>query len=285
VLISGNPGTLAHWFGSGSLDPIYQNALHKNGRWRQDAIQHSSFLGVMKTSNVERRYRDGTYLAANPDWDRSDSVWKAVQVQTILNEVQLLPASICEIGCGAGDVLANMRMRFPHAVLTGYDISTDVVRFWKEHDGCNIQFHCGDFSELDKQHYDLILLLDVIEHLENPFNFLHAIRTAASYFVFHFPLDLSASSVLREQPLLQVRRNVGHIHYFTKGLALALLRESGFDVVRWRYTNASLKAPARSLRTRLAALPRRLAYWVNKDMGTRLLGGETLMVLAKSAHE
>ena len=32
---------------------------------------------------------------------------------------------------------------------------------------------------------------------------------------------------------------------------------------------------------RLAGWPRRLAYFVNKDMGVRLLGGETLMVLAR----
>ena len=35
------------------------------------------------------------------------------------------------------------------------------------------------------------------------------------------------------------------------------------------------------LKTRFAAIPRRIAYAVNKDIGVRLLGGETLLVLAK----
>jgi hypothetical protein len=35
------------------------------------------------------------------------------------------------------------------------------------------------------------------------------------------------------------------------------------------------------LKTRLVALPRRIAYAVNKDFDVRLLGGETLLVLAK----
>lgn len=237
----------------------------------------------MKFGNVEHRYQDGTYLVNNPDWDRSDSLWKALLIRTIFNEFKLSPASICEVGCGAGDILVHMKKTYPDAIVTGYDIATDVARFWKDHEGHGIQFHCGDFLELDQQHYDCILLIDVIEHLANPFSFLDAIREKAEYFVFHFPLDLSASTVLREKPLLRARQNVGHIHYFTKGLVLSLLRESGFDVTHWRYTNASLSGPGRRLKTRLASLPRRLAYSVNKDLGARLLGGETLMVLARAA--
>lgn len=54
-----------------------------------------------------------------------------------------------------------------------------------------------------------------------------------------------------------------------------------YEVLDWRYTGASLNSPNRYLKTRLAALPRRLAYAGNKDFGVRLLGGETLVVLAK----
>lgn len=75
----------------------------------------------------------------------------------------------------------------------------------------------------------------------------------------------------------------GHIHYFTKRLALALLRESAFEVEDWRYTNASLSGPGRRLKIRIDALPHRVVFWVNEDFGVRLLGRETLTVLAKPA--
>lgn len=238
----------------------------------------------MRIDSVEHRYQDGAYLVNNPNWDRSDSLWKALLIRTILNEHRLLPASICEVGCGAGDILVHIKKTYPDALLTGYDISADAARFWKDHDGQGIEFHCGDFLVLNSQYYDCILLLDVIEHLANPFSFVNSIKKWAKYLVFHFPLDLSASSVLREKPLLEVREKVGHIHYFTKGLALALLCESGLDVIHWRYTNACLNGPGRSLKTRLASLPRRMAYAVNKDVGVRLLGGETLIVLAKETR-
>ena len=124
-------------------------------------------------------------------------------------------------------------------------------------------------------------MLDVLEHLGDPFTFLHRLRDHGDLMVFHFPLDLSAISVLRQTPLLHVRAKVGHVHFFTRGLALALLDECGYEVIEARYTGAALNAPQRSLKTRLAGLLRRLVYAVNRDIGARLLGGETLMVLAR----
>jgi hypothetical protein len=165
--------------------------------------------------------------------------------------------------------------------LVGYEIAPDAAKFWAAHRTAGIRFVLGDFLATNAHRFDVLLLLDVIEHLPNPFEFLQRLHGQADNYVFHIPLDLSASSVLRGQPLLRARRQVGHIHYFTKDLALSLLKECGFDVVDWFYTGASLNSPNRSLKTRFWALPRRLAYAFNKNFGVRLLGGETLLVLAK----
>jgi SAM-dependent methyltransferase len=235
-------------------------------------------------STLESRYYDGTYLADNPDWDRADASWKAQLVASILTDHELAPATVCEVGCGTGDVLAHLAKSLPNARMTGYDISPQVTRFWDEHgkERGSLKFHLGDFHEIDRYVYDALLMLDVFEHLRDPFSFLEKSRAHARHFVFHIPLDLSASSVARPGPLISVRGKVGHLHYYTRELALATLADTGYEVIEWRYTGASLQAPNRSLRTRLAGLPRRLAYAMNKDLAVRLLGGETLMVLARS---
>ena len=88
-------------------------------------------------------------------------------------------------------------------------------------------------------------------------------------------------SVLREAPLLHVRKKVGHLHYYTKGLALTMLEESGYQVVDSSYTGAGFTAPQRGWLARMASLPRRLVGAMAKDAGVRLFGGETLMVLAR----
>jgi SAM-dependent methyltransferase len=235
----------------------------------------------MTVNKIENRYRDGKYLAHNPQWDRQDCLWKAKLIRHVLNEFTFELKSICEVGCGSGDILVYLKQYYPQHEFSGYDISPQAKHLWDDHINTGIHFHCADFLALNKQFFDCILLIDVIEHIANPFHFLEAIKERAKYFVFHFPLDLSAASVLREKPLLNSRLKVGHIHFFTKGLALAILRDAGFHIVHHRYTNAYLKMPGRSLKTRIAALPRRLICLFNKDFGVRLLGGETLIVLAE----
>ena len=227
------------------------------------------------------RYTSGEYYEHNPSWDLEDSPWKASRVQALMVAHGIRPGTLAEVGCGAGAVLAALRPVLPETELFGFDIAPAAASFWERHAPARIHFELGDFFEVSQRYYDIVLVLDVLEHLANPFDFLARLSRHAPYFVFHFPLDLSASSVLRESPLLHVRDKVGHLHYFTKGLALALLEECGYAVVDWQYTGAAFSAPQRTWKTRLCGLARGLAYAMNKDFGVRLLGGETLMVLAK----
>lgn len=235
----------------------------------------------MTDNIICHRYTGNGYHENNPTWDREDSPWKAVRIAAILREHGIRPRLLAEVGCGAGGVLATLRTSFPEAELYGYDIAPAAARFWGNHSSAGIHFTLGDFFEVSNCHYEVILLLDVLEHLANPFDFLMRLRERADYLVLHFPLDLSAMSVVRESSLLYVRNKSGHLHYFTKGLALALLRECGYQVLGWQYTGAAFSAPQRTWKTRLAGLVRRIAYAVDKDAGVRLLGGETLLVLAR----
>jgi len=231
--------------------------------------------------SIGDRYLADEYFEKNPTWDMEDSPWKAERVAQILDSEGIVPDNICEVGCGAGKVLESLATKYPNTEFRGYDIAPAASKFWEQIDHPHIRFSLGNFSVIDNNHYDVLLLLDVLEHVPDPHDFLSKVRERADYFIVHFPLDLSASSVLRESPLLLVRRKVGHIHYFTKGLALELLNECGLDVIESRYSGAAFNAPQASLRTRLAQIPRRVAYMLNKDWGVRLFGGETLMVLAK----
>ncbi len=230
-------------------------------------------------------YESGEYLAKNPTWDEEDSEWKATHVLKMFDRNHLAPTSVVEVGCGAGGVLASLHDALPEVDYSGFEIAPDASRFWEKHKAKTINFFIGDFLHEKIRHYDVLLLLDVIEHIPDPFEFLSRLIGQADYYVFHVPLDLSAMSVARESPLLLVRQKVGHIHYFTKGLALALIQESGFQVVDWFYTGASFNAPQASWQSRLARLPRRLAYAIDRDWGVRLLGGDTLMVLAKAKQD
>jgi SAM-dependent methyltransferase len=227
-------------------------------------------------------YESGDYLAKNPTWDEEDSEWKASQVLIAFDRNNLAPKSIVEVGCGAGGILASLHDAHPEVKYSGYEIAPDASRFWEKHRPKGISFVVGNFLQEQTTHFDVMLLLDVIEHIPNPFEFIQALTGLSDYYIFHIPLDLSAVSVAREIPLLLVRNKVGHIHYFTKGLALSLIQESGLQVLDWFYTGASFTAPQVSWKTKLGRLPRRLANAFDRDWGVRVLGGDTLMVVAKA---
>jgi len=235
-----------------------------------------------KMTQPTDKYLTNDYLNYNPLWHIEDSVWKAEFVVSILNAIECTPGSICDVGCGAGGVLAALRGTYPHTDLFGFDIAPDAARFWPQHKALNILFQVGDFLTLNSRQYDTLLVLDVIEHLSDPFSFLTNLQCFSTYYLFHFPLDMSAINVVREKPILKARKSVGHIHYFTKDLALSLLNECGYNIIKWSYSGATFNSPRRSLKTILASIPRRLAYTLNKDLGVRIFGGETLFVLARN---
>ncbi len=223
--------------------------------------------------SIESRYQDGAYLKNNPDWDRGDSPWKAGHLISLLEAHHIEPASICDIGCGAGDALEHLGQRFKSARLIGYDISPQAAAHWITNHP-RIEFKLGEFESLNTETHDLVTMLDVFEHVRDPFTFLERAHEHGRYFAFHIPLDLNALSVCRRSTLLTTRHKAGHLHFYTRELALETLRDCGYTVIEARYTGQFTRASA------LASLPRRIAYAVNKDWGVRLLGGETLAVLA-----
>jgi SAM-dependent methyltransferase len=225
---------------------------------------------------VDTRYVDGSYLAANPNWDAEDAAWKASKVVAILADNKVQPATLCDVGCGSGDVLANLQRSLPTTRFAGFDVSPQLAKFWARHPTIDFRTDFFDNQEV----FDVLTMLDVFEHVRDPFTFLEGARKHARQFVFHIPLDLCAMNVARAAPLMTSRRQVGHLHFYTKDLALETLTDCGFHIVDWSYTDSYTLTTHHTWKTRVAAIPRRIAYAVNKDFGVRLLGGETLIVLA-----
>lgn len=226
-------------------------------------------------------YSDGTYFRNNPDWHVDDSAWKASHIAAILARNGVEPGTVCEIGCGAGEVLRSLAGRMPAATrFVGYDISPDAYRLCAPKAGGNLEFRLGNLLAEDA-HFDLAMAIDVFEHVEDYFDFLRRLRTKARFKVFHIPLDLSALALVRGRPLMEARRSVGHIHYFDKDTALAALEDTGYEVMDWRYTCGRTELPNVGWKTRMLKAPRQALFRMNPDMAARALGGYSLLALAR----
>ncbi len=228
-------------------------------------------------------YEDGDYLENNPTWHAEDSPWKARQITKILNSNNILPTTICEIGCGTGEILNCLAKEkaFDEVQFSGYDISPQAIEISRQKQQPRLQFFQEDFLQKTGISFDVVMAIDVIEHVEDNFTFLRKLKNKGTYKIFHIPLDLSVNTVLRGAPLLYRRHKVGHIHYFTKDTALALLKDTGYEVVSYFYTNSASELPNITLNGTLMKLPRKLLFSLNPDLAVRVLGGFSLLVLTK----
>lgn len=228
----------------------------------------------------EARYVDGSYLASHGSWHEEDAPWKASQVWAFIEKHGLRPRSICDIGCGTGGVLSHLSLRLPDTTrLVGYEPSTQAIGL-ADTRAERLELIAADARECAEQ-FDLVLMLDVFEHIEDYLGFLRAVRDTGKQFIFHIPLDLSAQALLRMTPLLSARRVTGHLHYFSKETALATLEDTGYQVIDHTYTRGGIELPRTAISTRVAALPRSLLSRVAPGAAARVLGGFSLLVLAE----
>lgn len=124
------------------------------------------------------------------------------------------------------------------------------------------------------------MAIDVTEHIEDIFDFLRKLKSKGEYKIFHIPLDMNVYNIIRSpSPLIYSRKRVGHIHYFTKDTALEMLKECEYEIVDLFFTAGSLELSKQGISK--MKLPRKILWKFLPEYAARLLGGFSLMVLAK----
>lgn len=236
------------------------------------------------------QYIDGTYLEKVQDWHVSDSAWKASKVLQMMEKNHLTFNSIYDIGCGAGQILVELQKKIKSDVtLAGFDISPQAIEIAKSKENANLKFYYDDFLKAKVASADLILLLDVFEHVPDYLGFLDAMRKKTKWIIFHIPLDMCARDILRKSNyLLNTRKTYGHLHYFSKETALATLSDLGYDVVDYSYTDDDEiqgKNALRRFKQRINYQIRKNMFRFNPSLAAAIFAHFNLMVLARGDQE
>lgn len=227
-------------------------------------------------------YVSDKYVSENPTWHVEDSEWKANKIIKILTKNKVEINSIAEVGTGAGEILKQLQNKLPkHIKYTGFEISPVAYDMAKTRENENLNFILGDFFAINKEVYDVLMCIDVVEHIENYYKFLRDLKPHGKYKVFHIPLEVAVLMVMRKNMFNASREKYGHIHFFTKETILQSVKDSGYEIVDWCYTPRAIEIPTKSLVRKMAKIPRKILYTINKDFGTRMLGGCSILILAK----
>ncbi|HVO33130.1 MAG TPA: class I SAM-dependent methyltransferase [Elusimicrobiota bacterium] len=154
------------------------------------------------------------------------------------------PGRLLDIGSGKGALLAAAQKRGWTPV--GYDVDPSSVERVGRHLGVDIR--SGDFFAVDwpAQHFDVVTMHHVLEHLKDPLPYLRRVRSllrAGGIFFLVLPNIRSVSSSIKfwMEKRGWRRRRVGayydtehHLWYFTPATLRHLLEREGFEILRVR---------------------------------------------------
>ena len=206
---------------------------------------------------------------------------------------------LLDIGCGTGSFLAYMAQH-THLEVTGTEINERNVAFIKNN--YSFPVYLGDLQQLafPKEHFDVITMWDVIEHLPNPKELLteiHKILKPNGYLVIRVPNGNSFDFKLFGKYWAGVDAP-RHYLIYTKQTLSVFLENSGFSVVsgnsrigsyfnfltslEFRLKDTKIKPKTRNflLRTLSTTVVRAILFpifWI-KDL---LTSGTSLTVIAK----
>jgi SAM-dependent methyltransferase len=154
---------------------------------------------------------------------------KAAHVRALCARAGLEPASLVEIGCGDGALLAELRGLAP--VLDGFELSAPAAEMARRHvpEARRIEPYDGERVPAEDGAYDLAVLSHVLEHVPEPAPLLAEAARVARWVLVEVPLEANRSAA-RPAKRAEAAR-IGHLHAFDRPAVAALIAGAGLRTV------------------------------------------------------
>lgn len=232
-------------------------------------------------------YTNGAYWDENPTLHEEDQDYKYRNIIKIVKEANMpTPKSILDVGCGSGKLAYLLSKNYNVDVL-GIDLSKNNIDYArKTYAGNNLKFDVLNIDQI--LHFDIAVVADVFEHINDYYIFLEKLSTKANYIIFNIPLDISVFGLFFNS-VLQTRKRVRHVHYFYGDMILNILNEYKMKPIKYRYINNRIYA----LNNNEIGIIKKVAYTViiglsfliGKKYTALIFGGYSMTVLCHNTNQ
>jgi ubiquinone/menaquinone biosynthesis C-methylase UbiE len=128
--------------------------------------------------------------------------------------------SAIDVGCGEGEIISLLREYYPQCFIMGIDIDEKVLEKAKQRNK-GIEFKVQNIMQLDipDNSFDLVICLEVLEHLDNPVTALKEIvRISKKYILCSVPNEpiWSFLNLCRLAYIKNLGNTPGHIQKWSK---------------------------------------------------------------------
>jgi len=246
-------------------------------------------------SSNAKFYSTDEYYRRNPSLHEEDSPWK---IQCIMPLVALFvklnnsrSIRVLDVGGGAGIILKviSEKLRQDYRVsVTKYalDLSPLMLARQKQTNPDIQAVYNVDLCEnrLDNKFFDLVLMVDVVEHVLDSDKALNEVGRIGKFAVFNIPLEKNVVeflwNVISNGDLRRRRiASVGHLHIYTYSSALRQIKKECGDPVDYYLTDP--KPWPFDLKNRIRDLHVVRTFKLSPKISALLFGASSLMVLVK----
>lgn len=234
-------------------------------------MTHIDPLASTEAAQLNRSYYESEQPGVADYWRLMAA--PRLRMSVVLEQlVRFAPATVVDLGCGGGQVIAEIGARLPAARLHGIDLSAPQIEANRRRLP-SVTWHVADLDGRDgapseiRDRMDAVVAMEVVEHLDRPADFLAgALRLAA-------PGRGRLVLTTQSGPLRETERRVGHRRHFTADEMSAMLLGAGWvpervwnagwpfhDLSKW-YANRNPDASMDRFSARAYGPSERLVCW------------------------
>ena len=260
----------------------------------------------MDRETISEFYKTDEYLKTHPSLHEEDSPWKVIKIIPMVDlfmenhsyENEINEINVLDIGGGAGLILKSIssyiqeqyRVRVNKFAL---DLSPGTLKIQKANNPDLKRLLNEDITKvsLKDKEMDLVLMIDVIEHVPESVKALEELRRVSKFVIFKVPLDDSIYSNVRNflsggKYRANYRETSGHVNIYNLNRLKTLIASNTGIILSCRFTdsfsyvlNSEFYSKEMDLWHRIGYFVASCAYRLSPHLCSALLGGSVVILV------